>query len=532
MEAFAAERQDILDLSDADLERHRRCLDQLLEAQAQVLAEGTPGRGAERDQAARILAEEMPAAAPAAMLLRHFAEHPKGCWLLRHIPQGTAAPGVTGLSAGVARGLLPAIYGPEASYDSRATNLAHLTAVCQGTVPAKARALGRPLRQQEFDAVVVETLLTDLFAKGFTVARLPSLRLAPMRLATGETVRDGRAFWQGACEHDWRRRLAEESAEVRVNLETLQHAPCWPEELPPGVDADTRAAWSRFLFGQPYQIGIVCHGIIAHEWVDATLQRTGLDPAGVYAAVLGHHMAGFVAYGFYRGGTTVDFDRLAGDAISGEDARHIGALYDAAILLSGTWRPRVDWNLDPALTPDDRARFTEDARSLRLAIAALPERQRSQLLYDDIQQFVPAVGLPKWLAYVVEQHGELSNGQLLMRLYLQVVQPYLEENASRGPDVLQAFVSASAVGATRLGMTFGAVDGFASHFHAAVAGEDAHWQLAKNILDNVDLCADFMAEHHESHLPDKPDALLARRLVDWFRAQPASPIDLARLAGT
>ncbi|MBM3274193.1 MAG: hypothetical protein FJZ00_03505, partial [Candidatus Sericytochromatia bacterium] len=285
----------------------------------------------------------------------------------------------------------------------------------------------------------------------------------------------------------------------------------------------------RGIAAQGFLQGVWLHGIPAYLQVAAAVIAARGDDSQIpeiMEAVLGHHMAGFVAAGFAKGGLRVDFGALekARQIPQGAAAR-LEALYDSATKLADKWRPLIDRAAfhGHGLAPTEREEYRADADYLRLNIALLPDRVRSQLLNDDSQQFTD-LGMPKWLAMgraFYGHYGEISNGELLRAVYGKMVQPYLEENLARGSG--DAFLAGTEPFARRLGMR---LEADAMIFRPAGPGSEAFHELAHGVVHDPAL-----AKAARRDLGKSVEKVSADAIVDWFIRQPVDIDALARLAG-
>jgi hypothetical protein len=395
------------------------------------------------------------------------------------------------------------------------------------------------------DLLALDTVLTDVFMKGRGAADLAASPTVPTNF--GDT---GGAIFAGMKTH-LKGAIAAEgpiSGPVREVLDRWIDRGAVPLNLPAvraesdaaGLSADEahelRNLWKdrimqpgRANAGQGFLQGTWLHGIPAYSQIRSAVVAAERDEAlapGILATVLAHHMAGFVAAGFASGGLRVNFAAIeAAGHIPPGSGETLAALYDSATALAGRWRPHIDQAAmrGQGLAAEPRAAYAADAVTLRAAIAALPDRGRSQLINDDAMQFTD-LGMPKWLAmgkafYAVQ--GEISHGDLLQAVYARMVQPYLEENLARGSGA--AFLSGTAPVATRLGMK---LDPFRMIFCPAGAEDEAFHVFARLISIDPELTDRMAADLHRP-----ADDLSAREVVAWFKARPADVETLARFAG-
>ena len=285
----------------------------------------------------------------------------------------------------------------------------------------------------------------------------------------------------------------------------------------------------RSIAAQGFLQGTWLHGIPAYEQVYTTVVSAQVDAAlapEIMESVLAHHMAGFVASGFAKGGLRVDFVALErANHIPAGSSASLAALYETAAALAGKWRPIIDHAAfhGHGLAPKERYAYAADARKLRAAIANLKASGKSQLLNDDAMQFTD-LGMPKWLAMgraFYGLHGEISNGELLQAVYGKMVQPYLEENLARGSG--DAFIAGTAPVAERLGMR---LDPDAMVYRPAAPGDGEFQTLGRLVSLDPHLSATARRD-----LGKAPKVLSPEALVAWFVAQPADIDALARLGG-
>lgn len=291
------------------------------------------------------------------------------------------------------------------------------------------------------------------------------------------------------------------------------------------------------LYAQPFMAGTLLHGIPDFATVERAVLASGGDRAQAqrtYESVLGHHMAGFIANGFARAGVRLDFAAMAERGqLTKEGAAKLKALYDAAIDVSGKWRPVIDATIptSPALSSATREKMYADAAPLRDAIAALPEHIRSQLINDDTQQFSP-VGIEKWLQLFNGPMAQpKTNGELAMAVFGDPAQKYYEEHLRLGTG--DAFIAGMSPTPERLGIVYDAEGKFP---RPAVPGEAAHRTFAEQIARDPESAAMFV---RDKKLPYRGkelferlqrDPSLERQIVEWMRARSPDPATLTRLA--
>lgn len=462
------------------------------------------------------------------------------------VPGRDLASGVVGPSDPVMGALGAALASPHSSVDVvGAANVEHLASVFRGVLADTARASGAPLTQAQVDRIALDTVLTDAFMKGRSPGDLQSAATVPTNY--GST---GGAIFEGMKRHLKGKVNAEgpisgtvrEIVEAWIDRGAVPSAKSavWLEAGSLGLtQADTAElihVWKyrimqrgRGIAAQGFLQGTWLHGIPAYEQVYTTVASALMDTAlapEILETVLAHHMAGFVASGFAKGGLVVDFDSLeATGHIPPGAAAKLAALYASAAELAGKWRPLIDHAAfhGHGLAPREREAYYEDAGGLRAAIQELTPAGKSQLLNDDAMQFTD-LGMPKWLAMgraFYGLHGEISNGDLLQSVYGKMVQPYLEENLARGSG--EAFVAGTAPVAERLGMR---LDPDAMVYVLAEPGYAAFESLARQLAMDPHVAAAAARDLR------KPANLLATStLVEWFAAQPADIDVLARLAG-
>jgi hypothetical protein len=464
-----------------------------------------------------------------------------------HVPPGVLAPGVKGLSQRALVALAEPFRTAHGSIDAQgAANVDHLGSVFRSVLQDAAAAKGKPLTQEEVDRLGAETVLTDAFFKGQSPANLADAPTA----ATNAGSTGGDVFAQ--LKANARKAIA---AGGPISAPVQRVIDGWIDRSfipfsPDAVRADAQKAgldaqqtdelvdvWGKRVMGnaltvQGFLLGTWIHGIPAFDLVSNVVKSAGGDAARareVYEAVLGHHMAGFVARGFSAGDIKVDFARMEkeGQLPSGA-AERLGKLYDTAAAVAGKWRPIIDAATakGQGLTPEQRAQYARDCEPFRQAIEKLPAAVRSQLLNDDSGQF-SADGLPKWFAMMRGQlPANATNGDLLGRVYSNPVQGYYEENMARGSGT--KFEEGTAQSAGRLGITR---DFVAKTYRLAKPGEAAFAQLRDVLGKDAQLKAAWVASLPAGTPPQEAEARLSRgEMVEWFRTQPADIATLCRLA--
>ncbi len=453
------------------------------------------------------------------------------------------APGVAAPSEAVLTALGGALSSPHSSIDVvGAANVEHLASVYRGVLVEAALDRRRPLAQDEVDRLALETVLTDAYMKGRSPADLATALTVPTNYgATGGAIFDGmKRYLKNAVRdggaisapvrkvvYDWIDRGAVPANKHAVRLAAATSS------LTEAQGIELKHVWKsrlmqtgRSLAAQGFLQGTWLHGIPAYDKVLGTVAAAGLQPTAapeIMESVLGHHMAGFVAAGFAKGGLRVDFAAMEkASQIPRGSAQRLTDLYDSATELAGSWRPRIDHASFHGLGLDEEAReaYAIDASRMRDAIDRMSPGGRSQLLNDDYMQFTD-LGMPKWLAMgraFYGHNGEISNGELIENVYTKMVQPYLEENLARGSG--DAFVYGSAPVAGRLGVM---LDPDAVVYRLAGPENPAFHTLAKLVTLDPHLAA-------AARRALGPDPA-SEALVHWFRKLPADIDILARLAG-
>lgn len=425
---------------------------------------------------------------PAAAALERLLEQALVAFPARMSGTGVMSASVKGISPRVLLGTAAMYEEPQCSVDPRgAANVDHMFSVFECSLADLRERQGRKLGRDEVDSVFVQTFATDIRAKGRSPAELGSWETVPLRSLRGKTVGNtGGAVWAHAMTVDLERHWpkgATKGAIKRALVRAIRvHVKPGEAELDRELKAAKKAGklesrdvtrakkvWAEAMlaapfptsmFKQDFMAGALLHGIGNISDLFGLAARVGMGAADarlVAECHLGHHMAGFVAYGFSRIDAIPDFDQIAASkGIRSTSARKLDALYREAISLAAAWRPKLDAasrRADaPSLTHKERAEYARDAAGLRRAIGKLPERVAIQLLNDDAGQFT-VVGMPKWLLMFAGMPPQPnSNGELIDAVYGRAHQPYKEENEARGSGDL--FERNSAIAAERLGLTF------------------------------------------------------------------------------
>ncbi|MBM3269191.1 MAG: hypothetical protein FJZ01_16240 [Candidatus Sericytochromatia bacterium] len=454
--------------------------------------------------------------------------------------------GVKAPSEPVLRALGEALSSEHSSIDVvGASNVEHLASVYRGVLTDAAADARRPLAQAEVDRLALETVLTDAFMKGRSPADLEAAETVPTNYGeTGGAIFDGMKRYLKNAVRDG----GTMSPAVRkVVYEWIDCGAVPAHKLAVRVAAATsglteaqgielKHVWKsrlmqsgRSLAAQGFLQGTWLHGIPAFGKIVAAVTAAGLPEEmapDVMESVLGHHMAGFVAAGFAKGGLRVDFAKMERRGQIPEGAgQRLTDLYDTATELAGIWRPRIDHASfhGLGLSEEERDAYALDAGRMRDAIDRMSPAGRSQLLNDDYMQFTD-LGMPKWLAMgraFYGHDGEISNGELIQNVYAKMVQPYLEENQARGSG--DAFVIGTAPVASRLGVR---LDPDAIVYRPAGPDHPAFHTLAKLVAMDPPL-----ARAARRDLGKEVGQVESAALVDWFRKIPADIDTLARLAG-
>jgi len=362
-----------------------------------------------------------------------------------------------------------------------APNIDHLASVFEGVVGSANASLKKPLSQAQLDRLLLETLLTDIYAKGRSPEQLKNMKLAPLcddrKTTLGQTGLD---FWQRATTVD-----------------------------------------SGFL-KEPYMAFTLMHGIPSFTHIDKITSLAGYkrkETQSIYAAVLGHHMAGFIAHGFVRAKMTVNFAKLQQDnQLQATDAKTLAQLYHTACSLACVWRKRLadagkQIDTPPSLRLAERNEYGQAAASFRQAISKLAAPIVWQLLHDDLQQFTP-LGMPKWLAIAATHPSKPQTyGELINTVYRYMIQPYYEESIARGHG--DTFEKKTSIMAKRLGMTLVQNDpAYGSYFRQALSDEPAFQSFGHLLLELPDVSALYYKTRGVAAITDLND------YVAWFRQQP------------
>ncbi|MEM6734117.1 MAG: hypothetical protein AAF658_21320, partial [Myxococcota bacterium] len=280
-----------------------------------------------------------------------------------------------------------------------------------------------------------------------------------------------------------------------------------------------KAPFGTSLYLRDFQAGTLMHGIGHLDDIVGLVVRAGGTKASskrVAECQLGHHMAGFVAYGFSELDAIPDFEALATSGyIRATIAERLDTLYREAIALAKQWRPTLDQASRsggaPSLTNRQRAEYARDAAALRAAIARLPEAVRWQLTNDDAGQFTP-VGLPKWLnMFRGMPPAPATMGELVRAVYDRAHQPYKEENEARGSG--ENFEASSAVAAERFGLV--------------LVGNELEIEPAVLLGEAKPKKRESAARDIRERVEDSPDGS-DRDVIEWFAKRPASHFREAR----
>ncbi len=442
---------------------------------------------------------------------------------------------VKGLSPDTSRALARVFQGEWASVDiAGAANVDHLTSVFEGVLVEAARTKNaqraregkapEPLTQGEVDQLARDTVLTDATGKGRSWQELQNLELAPLvRLvfdANGKII--GRT-------------PLHENAVSSTGADFHQLA---MEKNPA-------------LFGNPalgFFAGTGLHGIVHFSFaLDAAFESHGIEltaaerqlpPAELrkkypdvwksaqqsYEALIGHHMAGFVAAIFANAGVSLDFKAMAEQGfISEENQPKLQALYEKSIEVSGKWRKVIDKEITadtPQLDPKLLAEYKKDAAGLAAAAADLPPHIRSQLLNDDAQQFT-SLGIEKWVRMNAPRKAPdgtvtpIKGGVVADRVRVAAEQ-YRIEGDVRGDG--SALVDASRPVLARTGSAY---DEGGHFFRRARPGDPEYALFEKQILADPALAKEYRA----SGSKESP--------AEWMRAREVTSVDdWVRLAQT
>lgn len=455
---------------------------------------------------------------------------------------------VNGVSAPVVHAFVDVLRSPLASID--VANIQHLASVFRDAAQAQAKRVGRPLTQAEVDRCAMETVLTDIWFKGATATALASAPTAPTTAGAtgadlyahmkaqvkravfeGQTVaREVRALFEAWIDRGF---VPMKADDARAAIETRAAELAKQRALTPQDTARLKDSmvlegmrlWTdrvmktgQVLNAQGFMLGTWLHGIPAFSLVQGVVESVpgrGVGAQQVYEAVLGHHMAGFVAAGLGRAQVRVEFDAMeATGQLSHGGAARLARLYETATTLATKWRARID----AGLTAAERQQYWEDSAPLRAAIEGLLPEVRQQLLSDDAGQFTTKEALAKWLD--ITQKGRGTTAEALGDL-IEPVQGYLEEARGRDADPNPAwrgrdFVAASAPAMERLGITLDAATG---RYRIATPGESAYVALAERLAADAEASTRFRAERRDGEdivqwlRRSSPDRALLRRLA-------------------
>jgi hypothetical protein len=469
-------------------------------------------------------------------------------------------PGVKGVSSGVLSSFLDVVKSPHAS--DTPDNIKHLGSVFQDALRATAKAKGAPLNQREVDQLAQETVLTDVWFKTFNAGALRNAPTAPTNYGnTGGEIHDQMKAQAKANVLKGANVSPEVAAEVgqwidrgavpmapNVVAETLEKSarataaarglgPEATEALAQKMVKEGTQLWGEKIMGtgewanaNGFMLGTWIHGIPAFNLVKNTIHaapHTGLSAQQAYEAVLGHHMAGFIAGGFGRARLSVDFESMEamGQLPPGASQR-LGRLYDSSTTLAAKWRPIIDRGMNDL----QRAQYYQDAAPMREAVAGMAPRVRQQLLSDDAGQFTSYEAMGKWFGM---QNSAKTMADSIASV-TKAAQGYGEEARARdsNPNVAERgsdFYSVTGQTMARVGVT---VDPVTGSLRPAVPGEKAHQQLANGLAKDAALRAQFLAAHPEAASllgKGQPSAAAALQLVDWFRGAAVDKDALTRL---
>lgn len=456
------------------------------------------------------------------------------------VKPGTLEPGVEAVSPRTRRALELALGSEHGSIDAKgAANVEHLSTVLGGVLERAAAANGgKPLNQKQVDRLALETVMTDVWAKGNSAADLADFKTAPTN--AGDTA--GEIFAHLKAEA--KKAIA---APPGSALEALINQRIEEGKLNPGLGFDPafkaaaaasglsepaqRALLIRvnknFLNVTPAMLGTWVHGVPSFDAVAQIVRKGGgsaTDARQVYESVLGHHMSGFIANGFARGNLSLDFQAMVKQGhLDPVQATRLENLYTSATELAVKWRPVIDKITNKGqpgadgqpsftLTARQREAYAKSAADYKAAINDLPEAVRSQLLNDDQRQFT-AQGLPKWLGMMQGMKQPKTMGDLVGVVYREPLQSYLLENFARGSEA--PFIANASGPAAKLGLTF---DKASMSFRPDAA---ALPDLARRIQADPALGA--------AARQALPAGAPAADVVAWFRAQPPDVGTIMRL---
>ena len=317
-----------------------------------------------------------------------------------------------------------------------------------------------PLQQHQVNRLLLETILTDILAKGRMPKSLSSLFLAPLW-----DTRNNRPFMLSSLPESNKRT----DNDFPFSCEGTSFQNFWE---------------SRKKEEIPFLAGVVVHGFphffdiyrsvsIAYpDLVDAkkkTPTQTLLELSReIYASVLGHHMAGFIAYRLAQLEFRPDFKKMNTDHPTGlghlktKDANTLLDLYEESIHIANMWRPRIEKACiqNGGLSEKELEEYMHATFRLRNIIHfKLPSCVRWQLIGDDTGQFT-MVGIAKWIRMALDFMPPLSkdkksysNEEFLSFIYEKnMVMPYLHENQARGYG--QEFIDACTPAANVLGVVY------------------------------------------------------------------------------
>ncbi len=539
-----------------------------------------------------------PAGASLRALLYQFQEG----FVSRLAPARIVAKSVKGVSPRVLIAGAALYEAPHCSVDPvGAANVEHMVSVFECVLQSAHEKSGKALKRDEVDQLFLDTIATDVRGKGRSSKALADFALVPMKTMRGRAlgtsgaelwshalIRDLDAHWpkdvkkSGAVRRVLRRSISSRTRptadEIKSDVKAAQQAGKLDGErakLARTVwkSAMEKAPFPTSIYQRDFQAGTLMHGIGHLDDIVALVLRAGGSRARarrVAESQLGHHMAGFVAFGFSEIDAIPDFEAIAAAGyIRESNAPKLESLYREAIALAARWRPRLNAASTspdgPALTHRERAQYARDAAGFRAAIRKLPEPVGWQLTSDDAGQFTP-VGLPKWLnMFRAMPPAPGTTGELIRAVYDRAHQPYKEENEARGSG--DAFAAHSAVAARRLGLelvgaevqvdhavlldeakpkavdaaarairaALDAPDGDsrdvvawfagrpASHYREAIGGEPAFEALAVRLRHDVHARRQYRDVAGDGKVNDV-------ELVSWFRRSTPDPLLAARIA--
>lgn len=527
LRARSAQLLTAIESAFGNVDVHRNRLTELIEQHVPV------------DKRPLLLANVVPQLDPAAQAIRTLILEFQTGFVARLAGERVLAKSVRGVSPRVLLAAASLYEQPHCSIDPQgAPNVEHMVSVFECVLRNVRNETGKLIKGDVVDSIFLETLATDVRGKGRSPTELANFDTVPILTMKGRKVgRTGGEIWSHALIRDllshWPAKRAKTGAPKRALVNSVR-ARIKPTDRDVERDLaglrergrigsrDVRVAkeiwnaavrdapFSTSLYKRDFLAGTLVHGIGNLDDVFAMVLRAGgskADARRVSECQLGHHMAGFVAFGFSQIDAIPDFDSLAASGlIRKSSAPRLERLYREAIALATTWRPRIDQASRrpgaPSLTHAERAEYAQAARELRRSVRALPSSVRWQLTNDDAGQFTP-VGLSKWLnMFRAMPPGPSTLGELIMAVYSNAHQPYKEENEGRGTG--EAFALRSAVAASRLGLTL--VDNAVAVDPRVLTGgasNKAH-RLAVGAISAL--------------APDVDES----RWVDWYAGQPAS----------